>query len=113
MPRLREDEADSGTSTSEDQVLVRLCSDKVAYEARPAKPQRYDLGKVQAILAKGAPYATVVFTPYLIVLRRGNVEITMAQDGRLIIRRAESQAAARAVAEELLSLLPSALVSQP
>ncbi len=105
------EEAKRGTSTTQDRVLVRLCSDRVAYEARPARPQRYDLGKVEAIVSQGGAYKTVVFTPYLIVLRRVNIEVTMAQDGRLIIRKAESQAVARAIAEELLNLVSTALTN--
>jgi len=96
--------------TVQGQVMVKLCSDKVAYEARPVRPRRYDLSQVAAIVALGGQYETIVFTPYLIVLRRANVEVTMAQDGRLIIRKAESPAAATSIAEELLNLVSGASV---
>lgn len=94
-------------------AIVRLCSDRVAYEAKPSKPRRYDLAKIDALAAQSSSYERIVFTPYLIVLRKEGAELTMAQDGRLIIRKADDEQAARELADQLYSFASSATVKEP
>jgi hypothetical protein len=83
--------------------MIRLCSDKAAYEAIPRRRLRLDLAKVKRFLQLTGNFEITLWTKQLMVVKRNDAtEITIVDDGRLIIRNVVDQQAAQRIAEELL-----------
>jgi hypothetical protein len=83
--------------------IVRLCSDKAAYEAVPRNRVKVDLARLRHSLERGGNCETTLWTPQLMVVkRRDTTEITFVDDGRLIIRNVLDEEAARKIADSLL-----------
>ena len=83
--------------------IVRLCSDKAAYEAVPRKRIKVNLARLRRSLERGSNCETTLWTRQLMVVkRRDATEITIVDDGRLIIRNVADEETARKIAETLL-----------
>jgi hypothetical protein len=83
--------------------IVRLCSDKAAYEAVPRNRVKVDLVRLRRCLERGGNCETTLWTPQLMVVKRKDTtEITFVDDGRLIIRNVTSEEAAQKIADALL-----------
>ena len=92
--------ATSGT----EQIYFRLCSDHLSIEAIPRKRINVDLGKIKQSLP--TRYELVMWTPHFAVVRNpSGQEITLRADGRMLIRKAESERTARQAAAEMLDLI--------
>ena len=89
----------------EDRLIFSLCSDRLSIEAIPKRPLRIDFDGIREELE--GKYRVLMWTPYFVVLRitSGVEEITLRKDGRMIIRKAESDRTARSEAIRLLRLL--------
>ena len=86
--------------------IVKLCSDRAAYEAVPRNRIKVDLARLRRSLERGGNCETTLWTPQLMVVKRKDTtEITFVDDGRLIIRNVADEEAARKIAEILLSEL--------
>jgi hypothetical protein len=88
------------------QLFFRLCSDHLSIEAIPKRHVRMDFDRI-----KEAPlpnYELLMWTPQFVVLRnmKGH-EITVRKDGRMVIRKAASESAARTSATETWDVLLS------
>lgn len=91
-------------SRDTDQLYFRLCSDHLSIEAIPKKSFRINLTAM-----KDHPltdHELLMWTPHFIVAKnpRGH-EITLRADGRMIVRKAGSESAARDAAADLMKLL--------
>jgi hypothetical protein len=83
--------------------IIRLCSDRAAYEAVPKKRLKVDLTSVKRSLERGGDYEIALWTPQLMVVKQNDVvEITIVDDGRLIIRNVADEETARRIAETVL-----------
>ena len=83
--------------------IVRLCSDKAAYEAVPRSRLKVDLARLRRSLEREGNCETTLWTRHLMVVkRRDATEITIVDDGRLIIRNVADEEVARKIAETLL-----------
>lgn len=83
--------------------IIRLCSDKAAYEAVPKRRVKVDLAKMKRSLEHRGDCEIALWTAQLMVVRRRDaIEITIVDDGRLIIRNVVDEEAARKIAETLL-----------
>lgn len=83
--------------------MIRLCSDRAAYEAVPKKRLKVDLTRVKVSLERGGDCEIALWTPQLMVIKqRDAAEITIVDDGRLIIRNVADEDTARRIAETLL-----------
>jgi len=90
-----------GPSQQNDQLFFRLCSDHVSIEAIPKKPILIDLERIKSSPADG--YELMMWTPHFAVLKNPvGHEITLRKDGRMVIRRAGSEDAARQTAVNVL-----------
>jgi hypothetical protein len=91
-------------SSRSDQIYFKLCSDHLSLEAIPKARIRVNFSKL-----KDSPpehYVIVMWTPHFAVVRnQGGQEITLRGDGRMLIRKAESEAIAREAASEMMSLV--------
>lgn len=83
--------------------MIRLCSDRAAYEAVPKKRFKVDIASLRLSLERSGDYEIAVCTPQLIVVkRRDATEVTIVDDGRMIIRNVADQDAAQRIAETIL-----------
>jgi len=83
--------------------MIRLCSDRAAYEAVPRKRLRVNLASLKALLERKGDCEVALWTPQFMVIRRRDAsEVTIVDDGRMIIRNVADQDAARRIAETLL-----------
>jgi len=83
--------------------IIRLCSDRAAYEAVPKKRLNVDLVSVRHALERRGDCEITLWTPQLMVVKqRDMVEITIVDDGRLIIRNVTGEETARRIAETFL-----------
>ena len=91
-------------SIEQDQLFFRLCSDHLSLEAIPRKQLLIDLYEIRTRQLN--QHEIVLWTPHFVVLRnRKGHEVTLRKDGRMIIRRAESEELARQSAMEALNLV--------
>jgi len=91
--------------------IVRLCSDKAAYEAVPKSRLKVDLARLRRSLESGGNCEITLWTRQLMVMKRTDAtEITIVSDGRLIIRNVADEEAARKIAE---TMLPGLMASKP
>jgi len=91
----------AGEGVSPLQVSVRLCSDKAAFEARPAHRLSLNMSEVKRTLERSEEHEIVVYTPYMLILKIGKVEITLSRDGRMLIRRVSNEVEAAQVARQI------------
>jgi len=83
--------------------IIRLCSDRAAYEAVPRKRLRVDIASLKVFLERKGDCDVALWTPQLMVIRRRDAsEVTIVDDGRMIIRNVADQDIARRIAETLL-----------
>jgi hypothetical protein len=86
--------------------VVRLCSDKAAYEAVPRTRLKVDLTRLRRSL-EGCGECEITFCTrqLMVVKQRDATEITIVDDGRLIIRNVTDEQTAQRKAEELMPKL--------
>jgi hypothetical protein len=83
--------------------IIRLCSDKAAYEAVPTRRLKVDLTRLRLSLERGGDCETTFWTRQLMVVKqRDATEITIVDDGRLIIRNVADEQTAQRIAEALM-----------
>jgi hypothetical protein len=83
--------------------MIKLCSDGAAYEAVPKKRFKVDIAALRLLLERQGDCEIVLCTPQLMVIRRSDArEVTIVDDGRMIIRNVPDQDAARKIAETTL-----------
>ena len=75
---------------------VRLCSGKGGYEAVPEAPVRIDLRRArQALEATGVE----VVDARVLLIAAIDPEVTLSEDGRVLVKTRDPEAASRALAE--------------
>jgi hypothetical protein len=89
------------TEDQPDNLFFKLCSDHLSIEAIPRRAIRVDIAQLKHRPILGLEL--MLWTPQFVVLRnRGGQEITLRRDGRMIIRKAESEPAAKRAAAEVI-----------
>jgi len=83
-------------------LFVRLCSDKAAFEARPAQRLSLNMDEVKRTLEESEEHAIIVHTPHIVILRSGRAETTLSRDGRMLIKKVANEAEATQVASQIL-----------
>jgi hypothetical protein len=87
-----------------DQIYFKLCSDHLSLEAIPKTRIRVNFTKIKENPPQD--YVLVMWTPHFAVVRNQNgQEITLRGDGRMVVRKAKSEIAAREAAAEMMSLV--------
>jgi len=85
-------------------LFFKLCSDHLSVEAIPRKPLAVDIEGM-----KGQPirkHELMMWTPHFVILRnKTGQEITLRRDGRMIVRKANSEQVAHAAATDVMSLV--------
>ncbi len=82
-------------------LFFKLCSDHLSIEAIPRKAIRVDIAELKHRAISGLEL--MLWTPHLVVLRNNEgQEITLRKDGRMIIRKAESELIAKRAAAQVM-----------
>jgi TATA-box binding protein (TBP) (component of TFIID and TFIIIB) len=89
--------------------LVKLCSDRISYEAIIKRKVAFDMEKVKQVL-ESRNFAVLLYTPHMIILRNDRSETTLSRDGRMLIRRVKNEEDATEVAHELLDTLQETII---
>jgi len=83
--------------------MIRLCSDGAAYEAVPKRRLRLDIPNLGRSLTRRGDCELLLSNPQFMVVKwKHQAEVTIVDDGRMIIRNAADQGDARTIAETLL-----------
>lgn len=92
------------THIEQSQLFIRLCSDHLSIEAIPKKQLLIDLENIRE--RKLNHHEIILWTPHFVVLKnRKGHEVTLRKDGRMIIRKAESEQLAQQSASDALNLV--------
>lgn len=86
-------------------LIVKLCSDRSAFEARPMKQLTLDMSKVKLALEQCGLHEIVVDTPHIIIVKSGKAETTLSRDGRMLIKRVSNEDEATRVANQILDAI--------
>ena len=96
----------TGRELEEQSLFFKLCSDHVSLEAIPRKATKVDLLRIRDRGISG--HELMLWTPHFVVLRNGEGhEITLRQDGRMIIRKARSEQVAKRAADAVMAVVHS------
>jgi hypothetical protein len=96
----------TGKELEERSLFFKLCSDHISIEAIPRKATKIDLMQIRDRGISG--HELMLWTPHLVVLRNWDGhEITLRQDGRMIIRKARSEQVAKRAADAVMALVHS------
>jgi hypothetical protein len=83
--------------------MIRLCSDHAAYEAVPRRRLSLDMVALKQRIEEGSGWEVATHTPQFLVIKRDDgVEVTIVDDGRMIIRNVADQKSAGEIAEAIL-----------
>ena len=95
--------------TNEDEsslpLIVKLCSDKAAFEVRTTRKWTLNMDEVKRTLEESKEHKIVVYTPHIVILRSGRAETTLSRDGRMLIKRVSNEAEATQVARQILKTI--------
>lgn len=87
-------------------LLVRLCSDKAAFEARPKRNMSFDMDMVRRLLQKLNNYKILVHTPYIVIVKSKTArEITFSEDGRMLLKSVSNKEEAEALAYDIFDIV--------
>jgi len=86
-------------------LLVRLCSDKAAFEARPQRRMSFDMDRVRRLFEAVENYRILVHTPYIVILKsKTDREITFSEDGRMLLKKVSNEEEAKALAYDVFDI---------
>lgn len=86
-------------------LVVRLCSDKAAFEAKPIKNLSINMDNAKQKLESSGQNKILIYTPHMIILRSNRAETTLSKDGRMLIKRVSNEAEATQVAQQILATI--------
>jgi len=86
-------------------LIVKLCSDKAAFEAKPIKALSINMDNARQRLETCGQNKILIYTPHMIILRNNNAETTLSKDGRMLIKRVSNEAEAVQVAQQILTAI--------
>lgn len=92
-------------------ILVKLCSDKAAYEARISQKLSIHMPAAKQALEKAKEHEILIYTPHILIIRSQKAETTLSKDGRMIIKRVSSESEAAKVAQQILQTVGKCLLN--
>lgn len=90
--------------------VVKLCSDKAAFEVRIQQRVSFDMTNLERLLTSVKENEIIVNTPHIIIFRTSKAEVTMSRNGRMLIKRVREERDAAAIAREVLRVASKALL---
>lgn len=93
-------------------MIFELCSGGTAYEARPQVRTRIKLDALLETIRMHPNYEILAYTPYMLIVKtQSGAEISTTRQGKLLIKRVESEEAARTAAYNILRIGAAAIVT--
>ena len=93
---------ETGRADPQGALFFKLCSDHLSIEAIPRSTTKIDLQRLKGRFISG--HELILWTPHFVVLRNEEGhEITLRQDGRMIIRKTLSEQVAERTANQVMS----------
>jgi hypothetical protein len=84
-------------------LFFRLCSDHLSIEAIPRRTLSIDIESMKD--KSVSEHQLIMWTPHFVVLKNPNgQEITLRRDGRMVVRRANSEQVAREAATKVMRM---------
>jgi hypothetical protein len=85
-------------------LFFKLCSDHLSIEAIPRQRLAVDLQRIKRESLR--EHEVIMWTPQFVVLKNaGGQEITLRRNGRMVVRKAESEEVAREAASRVISVV--------
>jgi hypothetical protein len=85
-------------------LFFKLCSDHLSIEAIPRSAMRIDLKRMKDNSLR--EHELMMWTPHFVILRnRHGQEITLRKDGRMLVRKADSEEVAKQAAVQVMTLV--------
>ena len=95
-------------------MLFELCSGGTAYEGKPQLKTRVKLDQALESLKASSRHTILAYTPYMLIIKsQSGAEISITNRGKLLIKRVDSEAAARDAAYEVMRITQQAFRTQP
>lgn len=86
-------------------LLIKLCSDKAAYEARPRRRIFFNMKEMRRLFEDIKDHEIIVYTPHIMILKsRRGAEVTFSKDGRMLIKNVSNENEAGTVARDVLRI---------
>lgn len=93
-------------------ILLKLCSEKTAFEAKTQQKIRFNIDEAKKLFEAKTGYQIQVHTPYILVFKNPKgVEVTLSNNGRMLIKGVSGEEEAKAVAQEVLQTASNAPTS--
>lgn len=91
-------------SATQAPLFFKLCSDHLSIEAIPRRSLNIDLATMKGRAFR--EHELLMWTPHFVILKNmGGQEITLRRDGRMIVRKAESEQVAKDAATQVMRLV--------
>lgn len=90
--------------------VVKLCSDKAAFEVRIQRKISFNMADLERLLRSVKENEIIVDTPHIVIFRSEGAEVTLSRNGRMLIKKVRDEEEARAVASEVLRVASKALL---
>jgi len=86
-------------------LLIKLCSDKAAFEARIQQRIFFNMNEMRRLFEAIKDHEIMVYTPHIIILKScKGAEVTFSKDGRMLIKKVLNENEARMVAYDVLRI---------
>jgi hypothetical protein len=84
-------------------LLIKLCSEKTTFEVQMRQRSSFNMDEVKRLFEAKSSYEITVHTPYILVLKNSKgVEVTLSNNGRMLIKRVSDEKEAKAIAQDVL-----------
>jgi len=91
-------------------LLVKLCSDRAAFEAVPQRRVFFDMNMVRQLFDAIETFEILVYTPSIIIIRSSEGrEVTFSRDGRMLLKKILNEDEATALAQGVLEIVSRAI----
>lgn len=86
-------------------LLIKLCSDKAAFEARIQQKIFFNMKEVRRLFEAIKDHEIIVYTPHIMILKGcKGAEVTFSKDGRMLIKKVSNENEAKMVAYDVLRI---------
>jgi hypothetical protein len=85
------------------QYLIRLCSDKAAFEVKFSQRLRLNMETVKKVFETSEHCEIMLYTPHIIILKhKTGAEVTFSREGRILIKKVSDKEEAEKVTKSIL-----------
>lgn len=91
--------------------IIKLCSDKSAYEVRMKRKILLKMDCVKQLLETSNDNKIIAYTPHILIFKSAEkAEVTLSKNGRMLIKKAKTEDEATAVARQVFDTILKATI---